>query len=104
MGSHQPAPDEIEGLLAGPEADAVAVAAEVAFYGFGFVAVTYCYVDQADGLFFCAAAGAGDAGDAYSHAGSGALADASGHHFCHVGADCSVGFEQPGRDAAEVDL
>jgi len=62
-GLHQLAADEVEGLLAGPLADAVSVAAEVAFKGLVGCGIADGDVDAAYGFGFCAATGAGDSGD-----------------------------------------
>jgi len=75
---HQPAADQVEGLLAGPEADSVAVAVEVALDGLGLLGVADGDVDQAYGLLFRAAAGAGNACDAYADGGAGGEADSAG--------------------------
>ena len=63
---HKPSPYQVEGLLGGVFADAVAVAAEVLFDGFVFLGVGEGDVDQTDGLLFAAAGGAGDAGNSQS--------------------------------------
>jgi hypothetical protein len=59
--------DEFEGVLAGPEADALAVAGEVKFFDLGMLAVGECDVYEADGFVGvwagCSGTRAGDAGD-----------------------------------------
>ncbi len=83
------AADEFEGVLAGPQADAFAVAGEVELFDLRLMSVGETDVDEADGLFGVGAgsagAGAGDAGDGDAERGSGAGADAFGEGARYLG-------------------
>ena len=80
---HEPSADHVEGLLGGPLADSFSVATEGALYRVGLLGVGEGYVDQAYGLAFCVAGGAGDAGDSQSQSCAGGLADACGEGTGH---------------------
>jgi hypothetical protein len=74
--------DEFEGVLAGPPADAFAVAGEVELFDLSALGVGEGDVDEADWLVGvgarCAWAWAGDAGDGDAERCAGAVADAFG--------------------------
>ena len=71
---------------------------------FGFLGVGEGDVDQADGLVFGAAGGAGDAGDAQAEGCAGAQADAVGEGFGDFGGDGAVLRRSARRDAGEGGL
>src|ERR1039458_4412506 len=98
---HKAAADEVEGLLGGELADAVAIAAECALGGFVLLRVGYGDVDQAHGFVFSAAGGAGDAGYADSQGCAGAEADAVSECFGHFSRDCAVLCDEFRRDAGK---
>src|ERR1039458_2455586 len=101
---HEPAPDEVEGLLCGPLADAVAVAAEGALDGFVFLGVGEGDVDQANGFGFCCAGRNGDAGDAEAEGGTGAETDSFGEGLRNFSGDGAVPGDELGRDIGEGGL
>lgn len=79
----QSSADEVQGLLGGVFADSLAVAAECALHGLGFLTVAEGDVDQADGFGFRAAGRTGDAGYTKSQSRAGALANSRGEGFSH---------------------
>src|SRR5271157_2900428 len=100
----QPATDEVEGLLGGPFADALAVAAEGALDGVGFLGVAEGDVDKAYGLEFGAIGGAGDPGDSETQGCAGVAANAIGEGFGYLAGDGAALGDQIGRNAGEGSL
>ena len=97
---HQPAADEVQGLLGSELADFLPVAAECALGGFVLLCIGDRDVDPADGLFFGGAGGAGDACYAQSQGGSGAQANAVGECFGDlIGDGAMLGDESGGTPA-----
>ena len=103
-GLPEPAAQQVEGLLRGPLSYPVAVAAEDFFHGLGFLGVGEGDVDQAYGLFFSGAGGAGDAGYAEAQSGAGAETDAGGEGLGDFGGDGDVLGAELGRDVGEGGL
>ena len=91
-------------MLGGPFADALAVAAEGALDGVGFLGVAEGDVDKADRLEFGAAGGAGDAGDAQAEGCAGVAANAVGEGFGYLAGDGAALGDEIGRDAGEGGL
>ena len=102
------AAEHFEGVLRGPEADALAVSGELELLDLGVFAIGEADVDEAYGLAFVGAGGwcgwAGEAGDADADGAASGCADALGERAGDFVADGSVLSEGFGRDVGESGL
>jgi hypothetical protein len=99
--------EEFEGVLGGPESDAVAVAGECELLDLGVFTVGEGDVDEADGFLGVdtgGGCGAGDAGNAEGEGTAGAAADAFGEGAGYGVGDCAVLVEEEGGDVGEGGL